>query len=314
MAPTILIVGATGNTGKGVVDNLPQLLQKSKTLTHHKIIALTRSAASPAAQAITQIPGIEVEEQAWSEITPAWLRERDVERVFIASHNEPTQFSEESTFLVAALRAGVQYVVRISTTAANVFPDNDAYYPRTHWAIEAMLETPEFEALGWTSLQPMVFTAYIAGPAAQFIKGYRETGKQGTLALMCSGDAPAASIDPEEVGRFAANLLAEDDPRKHYRAKYVLNGPEDYTGEDVVRMVEGHIGEKVKDVKFKDVSFVEHMAEASNYSKNVIRSIKYAPVTSWEGKTMAAGTSKEVIEIAPPERTVAETLEALLKA
>ena len=314
MAPTILIVGATGNTGKGVVDNLPELLQKSKTLSHHRIIALTRSAQSSAAKAIARISGIEVEEQAWSEITPAWLCERQVERVFIASHNEPTQFSEESTFLVAALRAGVQYVVRISTTAANVFPDNNAYYPRTHWAIEAMLETPEFETLGWTSLQPMVFTSHIAGPAAQFIKQYRETGKQGTLALMCSGDAPAASIDPEEVGKFAAHLLAEDDLKRHNKAKYELNGPEDYTGKDIVKIVEGYIGESVKDVKFKDVSFVDYMADTSNYSKNVIRSIKYAPVTSWDGKTVAAGTSKQVLEIAPPKRTVAETLQTLLQS
>ena len=62
-----------------------------------------------------------------------------------------------------------------------------------------MLETREFEALHWTSLQPMIFTSYITGPAARFVKQYRETGKQGPLALMCSGDAPAASIDPEDI-------------------------------------------------------------------------------------------------------------------
>jgi hypothetical protein len=49
MTPSILIVGATGNTGRGVVRTLPNLLQSSSSLTGSCIIALTRSASSPVA-------------------------------------------------------------------------------------------------------------------------------------------------------------------------------------------------------------------------------------------------------------------------
>lgn len=43
MAPIILVVGATGNTGRGVMETLPKLLSANSALSGHQIIALTRS-------------------------------------------------------------------------------------------------------------------------------------------------------------------------------------------------------------------------------------------------------------------------------
>jgi uncharacterized protein YbjT (DUF2867 family) len=154
---------------------------------------------------------VEVLEQNWVEITADWLRAHQVVRAFIASHNEPTHFSEESSFQLAALQAGVKYVVRISTTAANVRPDCPAAYSRAHWAIEALLSTPEFEALQWTSLQPNGFPSVYLTPAAALIKQYRETGKQGPLRLMAAADAPVGLVHPDDVGAFAARLLFLED-------------------------------------------------------------------------------------------------------
>lgn len=116
-------------------------------------------------------------EQNWVEISEDWLRRHEVSRVFLASHNEPTQFAEESQFLVNALNAGVKYVVRISTTAANVRPNLKAYYPRSHWAIEQMLGQHEFKAMHWTSLQPNTFTAMFLDSTVEFIKQTRRTGE-----------------------------------------------------------------------------------------------------------------------------------------
>jgi uncharacterized protein YbjT (DUF2867 family) len=312
MAPSILIVGATGNTGRGVVDTLSKQLKNSKTLSGCRILALTRSSNSAAARQLAKLPNVEVVEQTWSEITADWLREHEVVRAFIASHNLPNHFAEESTFLLAALRAGVKYVVRISTTAANVRPDCDAYYPRTHWAIEAMLSSPEFKDLAWTSLQPNVFTPLYLGTAAELIKKYRKDGKQDVLRMMASEDAPVGIIDPNDVGIVAATLLLQEDPTLHDKAKYVLNGPEDITGDQIVEMVEKYIGTKVEDVSFKDVSFIDDMAAASKESKNVILSIKHAPETAWEGNCKAETTSKEILELAAPKRTPAQVMKTLL--
>ncbi|KAJ6008890.1 hypothetical protein N7499_001063 [Penicillium canescens] len=317
MTPSLLIVGATGNTGRAVAQTLPKLLQSSSTFSGHRIIALTRSSDSPVAQELAKLTGVEVIEQNWVEITTDWLREHQVDRAFIASHNGPNQFAEESNFHLNALNAGVKYVVRISTTAANVRSDCPAYYARQHWAIEALLSSPEFNNLQWTSLQPNVFSPLIMSPAAEFIKKYRKTREQDTLRLMASADAPIGIIDPNEIGVIAARLLSQDDILVHNKAKYVLNGPEDITGKQIVHMIEQHIGTPVKDVSYKDVSFVDMLYEyqyaATKQSKNIIYSNKRALETAWEGKCSTSTTSKEILELAAPQRTPADILKALLE-
>lgn len=77
--------------------------------------------------------------------------------------------------MVEALRAQIKYLVRISTTAANVKPDFPIYYPRTHWAIEKMLSQPEFRDMHWTSLQPNLFLPHTLSPAVDFVRKTRYT-------------------------------------------------------------------------------------------------------------------------------------------
>ncbi|KAH6704210.1 hypothetical protein BKA61DRAFT_680460 [Leptodontidium sp. MPI-SDFR-AT-0119] len=88
---------------------------------------------------------------------------------------------------------------------------------------------------------PNVFTSFILGPTAELVKGFRKTGKQGALRIASSQDAPVGIIDANDVAVFAAHLLVEDDITKHDKAKYVLNGPEDITGRQVVELVEKEI-------------------------------------------------------------------------
>ena len=316
MAPTILIAGATGNTGRSVTETLPRLLKTNKALSEHRILALTRSLDSPSAKKLATLPGVEIVEKNWVETTPEWLRENEVVRAFIASHNNPNQFAEETTFHVAALEANVKYVVRISTTAAAVRPNSRAYYQRAHWAIEALLSTPEFESMQWTSLQLNIFSQYYLAPAIEFIQRYRQTGKQGTLRLMGSEGGPVGIIDPDDVGTFAAHLLAAEDPAVHNRAKYILNGPEDITGVQFVEMVEQHTGTKVEHCIFRDVSFLdsyyEHNFAKTGESKNVILSLKRALGPVWDGKCTSSTTSKEVLEIAAPRHTPINVLNSML--
>ncbi|KAI7281532.1 NAD(P)-binding protein [Hortaea werneckii] len=311
MAPTILIVGATGNTGRSVVEHLPKLL-KNTSLSSARILALTRSSSSPTAQQLAQVPGVEVIEKNWVEITEGWLREHEVVRAFVASHNEPTHFAEEGQFMVNALKARVKYVVRISTTAANVRPDYRAYYPRSHWAIEQMLDQPEFDEMDFTSLQPNGFTTMFLAGAADMVKRFRSTGKQEPLCLIINQDTPTGLIDPYDVGVLAAHLLAQENSAPHNGKRYVVNGPEDTTGEQVTKLIEHYLGEPVKDVRYADLSVIDDFAGSYPGSKSLIRSIEYAPVTSWEGKAKADTTSKEVLELCAPKRTVGEVLRQMI--
>jgi uncharacterized protein YbjT (DUF2867 family) len=83
MAPTILIVGATGNTGRSVVETLSDSVSNNKNLAGYRIIALTRSTDSPAAQNLAKLPNVTVEEKTWVDITPEWLKERNVVKAFV---------------------------------------------------------------------------------------------------------------------------------------------------------------------------------------------------------------------------------------
>lgn len=312
MTTAILVIGATGNTGRDVVSTLSKQLQTGSTPFAYKILAQTRSSSSSAAQKLAELPGVEVVQQQWVEITPDWLRQRSVTRAFVASHNEPNQFAEESSFYVAALNAGVKYVVRISTGAPNVRPDCAAYYPRTHWAIEALLSSREFQRLQWTSLQPNIFTTMYVGSAARFVKEYRKTGKQGVLKLMASKDAPVGAVHPGDVGRLAATLLIARDPSVHNQARYVVNGPQDITGSQLVDMVEHAIGAQVEEIQYKDHSYVYAAAEASTESRNLILSKRYALEAVWAGMSCST-TSPELSSLWTPTITPLETFDSLLK-
>ena len=313
MVPTFLVVGATGNTGRGVVRTLSERIRES-SFSNYRVLALTRSSKSATARELDKLTNVEVLEQIWTEITPEWLRDQQVVRAFIASHNNTNQFAEESTFFNAALRANVEYVVRISTTAANVRPDNKAYYPRTHWAIEAMLSSPEFEKLQWTSLQPNVFWQSYLGNSVDLIKKVRSGGEQIPLSMFANADAPVGVIASNDVGIFAATLMLQDDLSTHNKRKYVLNGPEDITGDQIVKEIEARIGAKVQEVRFKSYDFLEDFVMAQPHqSRNVITSVKHAMENAWLGLASTKTTSKEVLELAPPTETLADYLDVALK-
>jgi uncharacterized protein YbjT (DUF2867 family) len=313
MSPSFLIVGATGNTGRGVVEILSDTIRASSTFSEHRIIAQTRSAKSSTAKEFAKLSKVEVVELNWPAITSQWLCEHEVERVFIASHNQPNQFAEESGFFYAALRAGVQYAVRISTTASNVRPDCPAYYPRQHWAIETMLESSAYDKLHWTSLKPNVFLAMWLSSAVELIKKVQNGGKQDTLRLMANKDKPVGAIEPMDVSAVAAKLLLENDSAKHNKAKYVLNGPESITGAQIVAMVEERIGSKVEHVVFRDNTMLDEFAAASPELKHLSDTMKEAADETFDSPLPTVPTSQEILDFAPPKITPASVLEQLLR-
>merc|ERR1712093_896697 len=67
------------------------LSQNAKTMSNlkeYRLLALTRSTGSAVAQTFSRLSNVTLEEKNWPEIDAAWLRERNVVKVFIASHNE----------------------------------------------------------------------------------------------------------------------------------------------------------------------------------------------------------------------------------
>lgn len=88
MTPFFLSVGATGNTVHGIVEILSKTLDSSRTFSKYRILAQTRLANSIAAKELAKLPHVEIIELNWTEISAVWLREHQVVRIFIASHNQ----------------------------------------------------------------------------------------------------------------------------------------------------------------------------------------------------------------------------------
>jgi uncharacterized protein YbjT (DUF2867 family) len=313
MAPSILVVGATGNTGRGVVQTLASLLGASKLFSKHRIIGLTRNTKGAAAQELARIPHVEMMQKNWTMINADWLREHQVQRLFIACPVSATQFTDESLFLNYALEAGVEYVVRISTTTSNVGPATAVFYGRNHWAVEVMLSQPEFSAMKWTSLQPNVFTSFFTPIVQGWLKKYRETGQKDPFKLTIDGDNGVAMIDPTEVGIIAAHLLALEDTSPHTSRKYVLVGPSNASGKQIVKLLEKHAGTTVDDVVFRDVSFIEH-AKAAGTPENILASLTLAPRSGYDGgcSIEATPTSPEIMQLYAPKNGALDAIDAAL--
>lgn len=313
MLPTILIVGATGNTGKHVVHRLSKLLESSPV--DYRILGLTRSLASRASKDLAEIPRVEMVEMDWTCINTDWLRGHNVTKAFVAPHNLPHHFCDESDLLVAMLNANVKYVVKLSTMLEFIGPANPVYYGRTHWAIENLLSQPEFGELQWTSLRPNVFTSAYLAPAVEWIKKYQDTGHQDTLQLIPAADVPFSLIDPADISQAAAALIALEDPSAHNKALYVLRGADDITGNDIVRMVEERIGTKVAKVEFKAKEMLNALEVHGIYPAKCIPSIIAGCDFVWAGQCTTYGipTSEAIMKLAPPNITAQEGFERLLE-
>ncbi|KAG1137340.1 hypothetical protein G6F37_013548 [Rhizopus arrhizus] len=214
------------------------------------------------------------------------------------------------------LQAGVKYVVKLSTSPDRVSPSSQIFYGRAHWAIENQLSQPEFKSLQWTSLQANPFTNTFIAPIVDWIKQYQKTGNQGVLKTVLAADVPVGVIDPEEIGKIGAHLLALDDPTPHNQARYILSGPEDITGKRLVEIVEQYAGVKVQDVEYKDVSWIKYLSTAGGYPEKYLPSIFASCEVLWQGKCSlsAAPTSKEIIELSPPKHTIADALKSIMEA
>lgn len=71
MAPTILVIDATGKTGKSVVRHLPKL--RKANFPSYRVLGLTRSVGSPKSQNLAKLPHVELQEKGWTTIDAAWL-------------------------------------------------------------------------------------------------------------------------------------------------------------------------------------------------------------------------------------------------
>ncbi len=215
----ILVTGATGTIGRELI----RLLSAGRA----PFRALVRSAGK--AQAIREAGGdAVVGEFADAGSVDAALR--GVEKLFLLTNSLPDQPETEARIVDAAKAAGVEHVVKLSTSGADAV--KPPLFLKLHRDAERHIEA---SGLAWTFLRPSFFMQNYLDFAAAI-------RTQGILAAP-AGDGRHPDVDAHDVAAVAARVLTE--PGHEGRA-YELTGPEAQSFAEVARRIATIAGREVR--------------------------------------------------------------------
>lgn len=197
----IAIVGATGNTGQAVVNELKQLGQNPVCVVRNPEKA--REIFGPDAKT------------AVAELTDRAALEKalqGVQSVFVVTGHNPGMVEQQNNVLDAAMKAGAKYLVRLSGGRAVVGPDSESVIGRSHYAIEERLRD---SGIGWVILRPGLFMQNVFTQAAA-IKN------DNKMVMPFPKDLPMALTDVRDTGAVGARILI--DPTTHAGKAYEFTG------------------------------------------------------------------------------------------
>ena len=224
----VLVTGATGSVGSGVVRELRE--------RGVSVRALVRNPNEAAATL-----GREIELAVGDFSDPGSIRRAldGVEHVFLACGNVPNQVEYETDAIDAARAAGVRRIVKLSAFGAEV--GSPLAFWDWHGRIEEHLRAPGVPAV---VLRPSFYMANLLGAA----EGVRH---EGALFAPAEG-ARISMIDPRDVAAVAAVALTTDG---HEGQTYVLTGPD--------AIAYGRIAEELSAVTGRRIRFVAVPDEAA---------------------------------------------------
>ena len=161
--------------------------------------------------------------------------------VYLANGQTDDQVALEKTAIDAAIKAGVQRIVKISAMAADLGAiDGPNPFARWHAEIEEYLAgTP----LTVTILRPNMFDDNLLGSAPQIAAGqlYSTTGTGRT-----------AWVHPRDIAELAAAALLSDE---HGGKVYNVTGPEAITHDELAQRFSSILGKPIAHITIDDDAF-----------------------------------------------------------
>jgi len=221
MPGVILVTGATGNVGGGVVANL--------TATGADVRALVRDESK--AQGLRDA-GVEVVSGDLDKPETLDAAFSGVDKVFLVTAPSPNQVTQARNAIAAAKRAGSPHIVRLSAGALKEMPGALPRVSAQHAEIDAELKA---SGLPYTILRPHNFmqnTLMAAQTIASDGAVYMPM-KEGKLGM----------IDVRDIAEVAAKALTEDG---HEGKTYGLTGPASISFHDIAAALSKALGKKVK--------------------------------------------------------------------
>jgi uncharacterized protein YbjT (DUF2867 family) len=234
MMKKMLVTGATGNVGSGVVREL-----------QGRGVSVRAFVRDPDKAAAMLGDGVELVSGDFSNPESTRRALEGVEGVFLACANDPRQVEYETGVIDAARQAGVRRIVKLSALGAEI--GSPVAFWDWHGRIEEHLLTSGIPAV---VLRPTFSMTNLLGSADA-------VRHAGSLFAPANG-ARVAMIDPRDIAEVAAVALAED---THDAKAYTLTGPEAIIFERVAEELSAAAGRRVEFVAVPDEAARQGMIE-----------------------------------------------------
>jgi uncharacterized protein YbjT (DUF2867 family) len=211
----ILVTGATGHTGSGIVTGLLARRQQVRALVHDP----AKAQALKAAGAEVVVGDLDRPET----LTPAVS---GVDKIYLVTWNGPTGEQQRKNVIAAAAGAGKPHVVVGGAMGSEK--------SRIIQQIDAANRTLKASGLPWTILQPTFFMQNVMGAIPTIAKG----------ALYWDlGDGKVGMIDVRDIVDSAVGVLTG---AGHEGQTYDLTGPAAISFHDVAATLSRVLGREVK--------------------------------------------------------------------
>ena len=223
--PTILLIGATGQVGREVAQQLEATGMRARALIRapEKAAALRAAGFDPVVGSLDQ---------------PASLKAalEQIEKVFLLSSDDPRQVELQGALIVAAQAVGVQHIVKLSAHSAGADPP--VSFGRQHAQIERQIEA---SGMAFTHLRPRFFM--------QNFLSFAPTISANGAFYAPLGSARVSMVDVRDVAAVAVAALTQPG---HTGKVYDLSGPEALSFNDAATRLTAALG---RQVAYIDVPF-----------------------------------------------------------
>ena len=222
---TVLVTGATGDTGGATVE---QLLARGR---HVRALAHRKDARSKRLQEL----GVEVVFGDFLDLDAIRAAVQGVQRAYFCYPIRPGIIQATAYFAQAAKEAGIDGVVNMSQVCAREDAKSHAMYD--HWLAERVFD---WSGLTVAHLRPTLFAESLLVLAPMIRAG---------LLHVPFGTGRHAPIAAEDQARVIVGIL--EDPATHRGKIYPLYGPVEFTHKEIAQVLSRVLG---KDVPYKQVS------------------------------------------------------------
>jgi NAD(P)H dehydrogenase (quinone) len=279
---TVLVTGATGQTGSSTVELLLAGGHHVRALVHSNDERAAKLAAAGAEVVVGDLLDLDAVANAVAGVRAAYF----------VYPIEPGLIDATCIFAQAATEAGVAAVVNMSQISARREATSNA--ARDHWLAERLLD---WSPVPVVHLRPTFFAEWLtifAGPVAQ----------ADTLRLPM-GDGRHAPITSGDQARVIAAILA--DPQPHLGNTYPLYGPTEMNHTEIAKVMSEVLGRTITYDPIADEEFVR-ILEGRDRSAHRVQHLRNVIVDYRNG--IFAGTNDNVERIGKkPPTTVARFIE-----